>query len=97
MSYDPAEYEAAKERGYVTPEDMERWTGTDRSTWWRRWWLSPDGFSRWDNFKARMELWVADNLAREQPCGCRSLFGRKLVWCFDHLRRRILNGLDKDA
>lgn len=61
MSYEPAEYEVAKERGYVTPEDMERWTGTDRSTWWRRWWLSPDGFSRWSNFKARAELWVADH------------------------------------
>lgn len=94
MSYDPQEYEAAKERGYVTPEEIERWTGTDRTTIWRRWWLAPDGLSRWDVAKMKLTMWAVNHFGRERVCGCKTLLGRKHVWCFDHFRRRILKGLD---
>lgn len=85
------EYAAAQERGYVTAEEVERWTGTDRSTRWRRWWYAPDGITRWDDLRDRAEMRLVRYLGRERECGCTVLTRRRLrFWCADCIRDYLM-------
>lgn len=80
------EYREAQQRGYVTAEELERWTGTDRSTRLRRWWLSPDGISRLDHLCTSLSAWLAVRFGREDECGCVVLTRRRFrLWCLDCL------------
>lgn len=80
------EWNKAHERGYVTAEEVERWTGTDRSTRLRRWWLSPDGISRAARLNTTFASWLTVRLGREESCGCVVLTRRRFrLWCVDCL------------
>lgn len=80
------EWDKAHERGYVTTEEVERWTGTDRSTRLRRWWLAPDGVSRWDEACESLSTRLTVRFGREDSCGCVVLTRRRFrLWCVDCL------------